>query len=308
MSDFEIAPLMEWIPEMSPRFEAPVHLAPLVALARARSSGAAPPRGQRHGAARQNGTAPALDCVAARAEPDHADRLRSYAARLAEKKSRKARELARRPAWLSPRTPRVAPTGYRRVRRGPLACGVEGALTGESADVAIVDDAHKTAPARRARCSGRPSTKWSNHTFITRCEPGASVIVCGARWHDDDLSGRLIAQAGRASCCRRSTTRAGALAVALQRRAAAAHPRGAGRVHVAKLYQQRPRPRAAGSCSATFAATTRCRTGSTTIGVDLAYSQKETSADYSVATVLAHAEGVIYVESAEPAFLRRLQA
>ena len=233
----------------------------------------------------------------------------SYAARLAEKKSRKARELARRAGVAIAEDASSRANWLTGASDGGLwACGVEGALTGEGADVAIVDDAHKDRASAESALQRQ-----------------AIYEVVQPHVHDP-VRARRERHRVRRPLARRRPVRSAHRSGLGEHRAAGARRRGRalwpsrfsaeqlqrireerGEYTWAKLYQQRPRPRAAGSCSATFAATTRCRTGSTTIGVDLAYSQKETSADYSVATVLAHAEGVIYVEGAEPAFLRRLQ-
>lgn len=37
---------------------------------------------------------------------------------------------------------------------------------------------------------------WYLSTFYTRLEPGAAVIICATRWHEDDLIGRLLKAQG----------------------------------------------------------------------------------------------------------------
>ncbi|MBK7550120.1 MAG: phage terminase large subunit [Rhodoferax sp.] len=59
-----------------------------------------------------------------------------------------------------------------------IAAGVGTAITGRGADIALIDDAFRD---------------WYTSTLYTRLMPGAAIVVIGTRWHDDDLSGRLLA-------------------------------------------------------------------------------------------------------------------
>jgi hypothetical protein len=79
------------------------------------------------------------------------------------------------------------------VRGGLVAAGVGGALTGKGFNLGIVDDPFKghddaSRPAQRDRV-----WEWYRSVFFTRRAPGASIIVINTRWHEDDLSGRLLA-------------------------------------------------------------------------------------------------------------------
>jgi hypothetical protein len=79
------------------------------------------------------------------------------------------------------------------VRGGLVAAGVGGALTGKGFNLGIVDDPFKghddaSSPAQRDRV-----WEWYRSVFFTRRAPGASIIVINTRWHEDDLSGRLLA-------------------------------------------------------------------------------------------------------------------
>ena len=314
MSDFEIAPLLDYIPELSPRFEPPTHLAPLLArLERARFE---PLRLVANVTVRHGKTEGLLHFIPWLLAQDPTTQIvyASYAARLAEKKSRKARDLARR-AGVSIAEDASSRSDWRTgaADGGVWACGVEGSLTGEGADIAIVDDPHKDRASVESALQRQAVWDWFNDTLMTRCEPAASVIVCGARWHEDDLSGRLIAQGwesivlpaidddGRALWPSRFS------AEQLQR-----IREERGEYTWASLYQQRPRPRGGqlfGDVVPYDELPERC---SITIGCDLAYSEK-TRSDYSVAIVLAHARGVAYVldvvraQEEAPKFLSRLE-
>lgn len=75
---------------------------------------------------------------------------------------------------------------------GMVTAGVDGPITGRGADLFVIDDPVKSwaqaqSPAYRAHL-----WDWWHSTAKTRLEPAASVILCMARWHEDDLAGKLI--------------------------------------------------------------------------------------------------------------------
>lgn len=82
-------------------------------------------------------------------------------------------------------------------RGGMLSAGVGGAITGEGADLLIIDD-----PIRNRRDANSETyremiwNEWKS-TLSTRLQPGGSVILILTRWHEDDLAGRLLEQDGR---------------------------------------------------------------------------------------------------------------
>ena len=73
-------------------------------------------------------------------------------------------------------------------------CGVGGELTGRGFNLMIVDDPIKNAEEAHSELIRENVWDWWTSTAYTRLEPGASVIVIMARWHEDDLAGRLIKQ------------------------------------------------------------------------------------------------------------------
>lgn len=78
------------------------------------------------------------------------------------------------------------------VRGGMVTAGVGGGLTGKGFDLGIIDDPFKGnddsgSPAQRDRVYD-----WYRSVFYTRRAPGASIILVNTRWHEDDLSGRLL--------------------------------------------------------------------------------------------------------------------
>lgn len=76
---------------------------------------------------------------------------------------------------------------------GMLTVGTGGAPIGRGGDLVVIDDpipnfkAAMSAPFRQAL------HEWWTGTMVSRIEPGGAVIVIAARWHEDDLSGFLLA-------------------------------------------------------------------------------------------------------------------
>ena len=76
---------------------------------------------------------------------------------------------------------------------GMISAGIGGTITGEGADLLLVDD-----PTRNRRDAESQTVRefvwneWTN-TMLTRLSPGGAVIVIMTRWHEDDLAGRILA-------------------------------------------------------------------------------------------------------------------
>lgn len=75
---------------------------------------------------------------------------------------------------------------------GFVATGIGGMMTGMGFDILIVDDPTKDRATAESRIYRDRAFDWFTSTAYTRLMPGGSVIVCGTRWHEDDLQGRLI--------------------------------------------------------------------------------------------------------------------
>jgi predicted phage terminase large subunit-like protein len=76
------------------------------------------------------------------------------------------------------------------------AAGVGGNIQGTRADLAIVDD---PVPGRKeAESEGfrEDSWDWFNADLMGRLKPGGRIIVIQTRWHEDDLSGRILSTQG----------------------------------------------------------------------------------------------------------------
>jgi predicted phage terminase large subunit-like protein len=81
-------------------------------------------------------------------------------------------------------------------RGGMISAGVGGSITGEGADLLIIDD-----PIKNRKEALSPTYKemiwneWQN-TLLTRLHPGGRVIIILTRWSEDDLVGRLLEKEG----------------------------------------------------------------------------------------------------------------
>lgn len=79
-----------------------------------------------------------------------------------------------------------------RTRGGIYAVSVGGALTGQPADLLIIDDPHKGAKEADSENQREEVWEWWLSTASARLAPGAPVVMILTRWHEDDLAGRFI--------------------------------------------------------------------------------------------------------------------
>lgn len=77
---------------------------------------------------------------------------------------------------------------------GLWAAGVGGPITGKGAYLLLVDDPVKNAEEAASPTFREKQKEWWRSTFYTRQEPDAAIVVIQTRWHEDDLSGWLLAQ------------------------------------------------------------------------------------------------------------------
>ncbi|MFM9373262.1 terminase large subunit domain-containing protein [Streptomyces sp. Da 82-17] len=138
-----------------------------------------------------------------RRNPTHRVMLASYGADLADDHGRWVRDQLREHApTLGVRLDDASRAANRfdleqprgsSVRGGMVTAGVGGSLTGKGFNLGIIDDPFKgsddaNSPAQRERV-----WNWYQSVFYTRRAPGASIILINTRWHEDDLSGRILA-------------------------------------------------------------------------------------------------------------------
>jgi predicted phage terminase large subunit-like protein len=75
-----------------------------------------------------------------------------------------------------------------------VAAGVGTAITGRGADVLLIDDPVKDREEADSEIQRQKVWDWYTSTAYTRLAPGGRIVVIQTRWHEDDLSGRLLAE------------------------------------------------------------------------------------------------------------------
>ncbi len=73
-----------------------------------------------------------------------------------------------------------------------FAVGVGTATTGRGAHLGLIDDPFKDREDADSELQRNRVWDWYRSTFYTRLMPGGAIIVIQTRWHEDDLSGRLL--------------------------------------------------------------------------------------------------------------------
>lgn len=76
-----------------------------------------------------------------------------------------------------------------------VSAGVGGGITGVGCTVGIVDDPVKNAAEADSITYRNGAWEWYTSTFKTRFEPDAVEVICQTRWHEDDLTGRVLKSA-----------------------------------------------------------------------------------------------------------------
>ena len=183
--------LVNFIPSITPRFEAPWHLAPFlekIELARyapQRELWSTPPR---HGK-----TETVLHAIAwlLKQDPSKTVGYATYAADLAKSKSRRARRFALQAGVQLAKGSKSVQEWRTTAGGGVLAAGVGGAWTGHGLDYLFVDDPFKGRKEAESEVQQELVWDWYTNVAETRLEPGASAFVIMARWHENDLIGQL---------------------------------------------------------------------------------------------------------------------
>lgn len=76
------------------------------------------------------------------------------------------------------------------------AVGVCGGLTGTPVDIGIIDDPVKDAIEANSPTYRDRVWSWYTDVFLTRLHNDSKIILIQTRWHEDDLSGRLLEREG----------------------------------------------------------------------------------------------------------------
>ena len=80
---------------------------------------------------------------------------------------------------------------------GYRAAGVGTAMTGRGADLLLIDDPVKDREEADSDTRRSRVWDWYRSTAYTRLSPGGRIVVIQTRWHEDDLSGRILEQMGQ---------------------------------------------------------------------------------------------------------------
>lgn len=81
---------------------------------------------------------------------------------------------------------------------GMDTAGIGGAITGKGADLLIIDDPVKNAEDAASETYRERVWDWWRSTAYTRLEPNGAAIVIQTRWHEDDLTGRILSDSQQA--------------------------------------------------------------------------------------------------------------
>ncbi len=81
-----------------------------------------------------------------------------------------------------------------RQRGAFYAVGVGGPLTGRGAHLLLIDDPVKNREDADSEIIRKKTKDWYTSTAYTRLMPGGRVVIIQTRWHEEDLSGWLLAE------------------------------------------------------------------------------------------------------------------
>lgn len=74
------------------------------------------------------------------------------------------------------------------------AVGIGGPLTGRGAHLLLIDDPVKNREDADSEVIRKKTKDWYTSTAYTRLMPGGRVVIIQTRWHEEDLSGWLLAE------------------------------------------------------------------------------------------------------------------
>ena len=77
------------------------------------------------------------------------------------------------------------------------AAGVGSAIVGFRADGAIIDDPVRSREDADSKIIRDKTFEWYQSDLVTRLKPGGFKVLIQTRWHEDDLAGRILAEADR---------------------------------------------------------------------------------------------------------------
>ncbi len=81
-------------------------------------------------------------------------------------------------------------------RGGLVSASFGGSVTGQGADLLIIDDPVKNREEAESKTMRDKVFAEYQSTALTRLSASAPIIIIQTRWHEDDLSGRILSQEG----------------------------------------------------------------------------------------------------------------
>lgn len=133
--------------------------------------------------------------------PGHRAIVGSYGKTLATERGRDTRRLV---AEVGDRYDLQLETGARQVSQwrltsggGLKSVGIRSGVTGHSADIALVDDPHKSRADADSLAFRDAVDDWYSADLGTRLAPRAPLVLVMTTWHIDDLAHRVIDREGR---------------------------------------------------------------------------------------------------------------
>lgn len=115
----------------------------------------------------------------------------SYNQKLANRFSRRIKQMVGEYCEIA--TDRRAVDEWETVDRGGVkAVGVGAGITGFGGKLVVIDDPVKSRSHAESVVRRDLLWEWFTDDIYTRLEPNSTVIIIQTRWHEDDLSGRLL--------------------------------------------------------------------------------------------------------------------
>lgn len=122
----------------------------------------------------------------------------SYGTDFAERFGRKIRNIVRSPEYervfgVTLAADSRAAGEWETVEGGEYkAAGVGAGITGRRADLGLIDDPVKSRKEADSPTYRQNAWDWYLADFRTRLKPGGAIVIIQTRWHEDDLSGRIL--------------------------------------------------------------------------------------------------------------------
>lgn len=295
---FHPGPLLEYVQRLSPKYLPPRHLLPMIQrLERYKTEPfqllvSCPPRHAK--------TETMLHFIpwVLQQEPEKTLGYLTYAADLAVNKAAKARALTEA-AGIQLATRKVS--HWQTMDGGGLISGgAGGPLTGKGLDLAIVDDPYKNRVEAESPRRRQVLEEWFEDVVMTRIEPGGSTIVFHTRWHESDLISWIQKEKGweyiNLPALSEDIHETPLWPERWSKAALVKKREDVGEFTWASLYSGHPRPRGdrVFPDAFTYPAGTAAVGARVAIGLDLAYTDKNTS-DWCVAVVMARIADKFFV-------------